>query len=315
MRKTPADDAVETPRIDAPGEGSRGSPRISRRQALRITAAFGTALLAGGAISTALLDAAGTRRRSSTRVRMATPVTITVVHDDPAAADALIEATFAEIGRLEGIFTRHRPESPLSVLARERVLRDAPSELIELLHRSREFAVQSAGAFDVTIAPVLDLYRNRFAAGESMPAAGEVEEALSLVDYRSLELEGSVVSLNRPGMAVTLDGIAKGYIVDRALALLAAAGAGQVLVDAGGDMATSSGTGWEIAVQDPRNAKGSLGMVYLQGGGIASSGDYLQAFTSDRSLHHILDPRTGRSPLHTSAVTIMAASAMEADAL
>ena len=132
-------------------------------------------------------------------------------------------------------------------------------------------------------------------------------------------MEGASVELDRPGMSVTLDGIAKGYVVDRTVATLVAAGADRVLVDAGGDIA-SGGAGsvdepWTVAVQDPRDEHGTVDLVRLAGGCIATSGDYLQRFTEDRSAHHIIDPRTGYSPSHTASVSVAAKTAMAADAL
>jgi thiamine biosynthesis lipoprotein len=292
--------------------------KVSRRQALRITAATGMTLAFGGAVGRAFLENAGLRRRSEKRIQMGTEVTVTVFHPDPSAAREMVEVTFAEIERLESILSRHRSGTPVARLARDGVVRDSPVELTEVLARATEYSVLTDGAFDVTIAPLLDLYRARAAAGAAPPSGREVADALALVDYRALRLDGRTIALDRPGMAVTLDGIAKGYVVDRAVARLVAAGADRVLVGASGDLATSpevDGDGWEVAIQDPRNAAGSLGILRLHGQGVATSGDYMQAFTPDRSLHHILDPRTGRSPDHTSAVTTIARTAMDADAL
>ena len=72
---------------------------------------------------------------------------------------------------------------------------------------------------------------------------------------------------------------------------------------------------WTVAVQDPRDARGTLDFVRLAGGCIATSGDYMQSFTEDRSAHHIIDPRTGHSPSHTASVSVVAPTAMAADAL
>lgn len=294
--------------------GGRG---VSRRDALRITAAAGLALAFGGELGGSVIEAARLTRRSATRVRMASPVTVTVLHDDAVAADAMVEATFAEMERLETILTRHRPEAPVVRLARDGVLRAAPPELLEVLGRAQEISSITDGAFDVTIAPVLDLFRQRAAAGEGLPTVEEVDRLLPLVDFRALRVDGRDVAIDRPGMSITLDGIAKGYVVDRAVATLAASGAERVLVNAGGDISTRSGDGseWEVAVRDPQDATGALGLLRVKAGGVASSGDYLQSFTLDRSFHHILDPRTGRSPARTSATTVTAPTAMDADAL
>jgi thiamine biosynthesis lipoprotein len=191
---------------------------------------------------------------------------------------------------------------------------------VQVLRRAREVSEQSGGAFDVTVAPVLRLYQTRAASiPAGLPDAGELERALALVDYHRLRVDEDVVALDAPGMSITLDGIAKGFVVDRAVASLAAGGADEVLVEAGGDFASGgagdSEEGWSIAIQDPRDPAGTIGDFRLRGQGAATSGDYVQAFTGDRSLHHILDPRTGRSPAHTSAATIIAPTAMDADAL
>src|SRR5690606_13549441 len=97
--------------------------------------------------------------------------------------------------------------------------------------------------------------------------ASDLGAALRLVDYRAVRLDGSAIDFARPGMAITLDGIAKGYVVDRAVATLVAAGADRVLVAASGDVATSSmvggDEGWDVAIQDPRDAAGSLGVLRL----------------------------------------------------
>jgi thiamine biosynthesis lipoprotein len=146
----------------------------------------------------------------------------------------------------------------------------------------------------------------------------EVERALELVDYRRVRVDDAAIALETPGMALTLDGIAKGYVVDRVVHTLVEKGADRVVVEAGGDLASGGAgaeEGWPVAIQDPRDPAGILGDFRLRGEGVATSGDYVQAFTGDRSLHHILDPRTGRSPAHTSAATVVAGNAMDADAL
>lgn len=298
-------------------------PGMSRRRALKITAVSGIALALGGGAIREALRRAGVHRIRRTRIQLGTRVTVTVVHPDAEVARETVDATFQEMERLESILSRYRPETPVSRLAREGAITDASPELVEVLARARELSERTDGAFDVTVAPLLDLYgaraetRRAGPGGESLPAPAEVDAALSLVDFRQLRLgpgEGEV-ALERPGMSLTLDGIAKGYVVDRAVATLVASGADRVLVEAGGDLAARSDEGWDVAIQDPHDSGGSLGVFRLRGRGVATSGDYVQAFTQDRRHHHILDPRTGRSPDHTSGVTVVAPSAMDADAL
>jgi thiamine biosynthesis lipoprotein len=199
------------------------------------------------------------------------------------------------------------------------MVRKPPQELIEVMRRARTYSSLTAGAFDVTVAPLLTLYESRFEVGGAPPSDNEIDAALELVDYRRVSIDEHVIALDDPRMSVTLDGIAKGYVVDRTVRTLVNEGAERVLINAGGDMA-SGGRGsakdpWTVAIQDPQDANASLALVRLGGDCIATSGDYIQAFTQDRRFHHIIDPRTGRSPDQVSAVTVVTASAMDADAL
>jgi thiamine biosynthesis lipoprotein len=292
---------------------------FTRRQVLRIGAVAGVGTALGTGLIAELLRRAALHRVSLTRTRRGTLVTVTVVHPDATEARAMVDDAFAEMTRLEAILSRYRSDSPLSILNAAGSVDDAPAELLEVMSQALEYARMSEGAFDPTVAPLLRLYASRAARGEGLPDPLAVKNALGVVGHEGVHIDGVGIELGRPGMSVTLDGIAKGYVVDRTLATLVAAGADRVLVDAGGDMA-SGGAGspnepWTVAVQDPRDARGTLDFVRLAGGCIATSGDYMQSFTEDRSAHHIIDPRTGHSPSHTASVSVVAPTAMAADAL
>jgi thiamine biosynthesis lipoprotein len=291
--------------------------KLPRREALRITALAGVTLAMGGGLTAAILRQAGLHRVRVTRAQMGTLVTVTVVHPDAPTARAMVESAFAEIERLEDILSRHRPTTPLARLNAEGAVADAPAELTRVVTKAIELGEHSEGAFDITVAPLLDLYAAGYwREGGVPPTDAEVEGLLARVDYRGVHVNGSRISLARPGASVTLDGIAKGYVVDRAVAKLVEAGAEHVIIGASGDMAAGGhDEPWQVGVQDPRQPTGVLGVLELQGQCVATSGDYMQTFTPDRALHHIIDPRTGRSPAHTSAVTVLAPTAMEADAL
>jgi thiamine biosynthesis lipoprotein len=290
----------------------------TRREALRITAVAGIGLALGGAGIAELLRRARLHRVRVTRTQLGTAVTVTVIHTDVRLAADMVERAFAEMERLEEILSRHRPGTPVHRLNRTGRLTGAPPELLAVLGHALDCASLTDGAFDVTMAPLLELYTSCFATRGRPPSDAEVAATLERVGWRGLRIDHDSVTFELPGMAVTLDGIAKGYVVDRAVAILAAAGADRVLVDAGGDMAaggTSVDEPWRVAIRHPRDARDSLGVLEFGAGSVASSGDYVQSFTPDRRFHHILDPRTGRSPDHTSAVTVVAHTAMAADAL
>jgi FAD:protein FMN transferase len=291
---------------------------MDRRQALRITAVAGLSVAFVGGLGAGVLRQLGLRRVRETRSRMGTVVTLTVVSPDADEARSWIQDAFTEMERLEGVLSRHRDDSALGRLNREGRLSAPPPELVAVLTGAEEVSRLSSGAFDATVAPLLRLYERSFAGTGRFPSHAQVAEALALVDHRGVRIGDASISFERPGMAVTLDGIAKGYIVDRTSDVLVARGAERVLVDAGGDMATA-GAGlmdeeWTVGIQDP-HADRVLGLVRLAGHCIATSGDYMHAFTEDRRLHHILDPRTGRSPEETSSVSVISGTAMEADAL
>jgi thiamine biosynthesis lipoprotein len=250
---------------------------------------------------------------------MGTLVTVTVVHPEVAAARKMVADAFNEMARLEDILSRHRPGTPVARLNAEGAVRGAPPELIEVMRRATEYSTLTGGAFDVTIAPLLRLYSSRFERGKGPPGDPEIRSALALVGYERVHIDDRSIALDKPGMSVTLDGIAKGYVVDRTVGVLVDAGAERVMVDAGGDMASGGREArddpWTVGIQDPYDADGYLGLVRLRGECIATSGDYVQTFTEDRRFHHIIDPRTGRSPDHNSSVTVVAGTALDADAL
>ncbi len=137
--------------------------------------------------------------------------------------------------------------------------------------------------------------------------------------FSKVNIASDQIEFQQLGMSITLDGIAKGYIIDAALAELNRHGYSQAMVDAGGDIAGSprdDHADWQIGIQDPRRGTGdSIAVTKLARGALATSGDYLHAYTADFGLHHILDPRTGLSPLELSSVSIVAPNACLADAL
>lgn len=285
-------------------------PRISRKQFISIAAATGAALAFG-------LPAIE-RLKIVTRSRflMGTRVNLTLISRDPARANNTAEACLTEMAGLESILSHHLPSSQLSTLNRHGELDNVHPSLRELIDLSRELSGLSGGAFDITVKPLQDLYR----AAAGTPSPERILQALELVNYQNLILEEDRAYFSAPGMTVTLDGIAKGYIVDAGVNLLKLSGFKNVLVEAGGDLTAvgekDNNTPWQIGLQDPRGGMGEiLSRIKLSDRSLATSGDYLQSYTTDLSSHHILDPRTGFSPPDFSSVSVSAPSAALADGL
>ncbi len=295
------------------------SVSISRRDVLRITAGVGLGAAFGLGVSREAFWRAGLHRVSETRVQMGTLVNITVVHPDNAGAHEMIDSAFLEMERLEAVLSRYRADSAVGRLNAEGLLEHAPSPLIEVIELALEVSRRSSGAFDVTVAPLVELYGSTFDRLGRPPTDREIDETLSYVGHDGLVVTGSTVTLEDRRMAISLDGVAKGFVVDRVVDQLSAKGAQRVLVDAGGDMASNGSSGrdeaWTIGIQHPRRKEATIGRVQLSGGGVATSGDYFRSFTPDHRHHDILDPRTGRPAQELSSASLLASSAMIADAL
>ena len=193
----------------------RNSNRISRRSFLQIIAVGAVA----GATAKLGFDALSAPEPvSATRLLMGTVVNLTIISDDKAAAQSAIDATLTRMAELEGVLSRFQPQSQLSQLNQTGRLADAHPALLGLIAQARQLSDQSGGAFDITIKPLVDLYEST-SPPTPCPRTPRLS-ALHQVDYRAIHVDGNRIAFNRPGMAITLDGIAKGFIVDEGIAVL-----------------------------------------------------------------------------------------------
>ena len=257
------------------------------------------------------------KRVSETRESMGTVVTITAVSEDRKAASEAVEEAFSEIDRLESLLSTYEEQSEISRLNRVGNI-DAGADLLAVLERALHFHQLSGGAFDITAKPLLDLYQRSFSGGGSAPSDEQISELLPLIDAQQITFSGTMVSLP-DGAELTVDGIAKGYIVDRAIEVLHGRGVKGALINAGGDIRVygprEDGGAWNIALQNPRAPADNLFSFPLREGAVATSGDYRRYYDPQRKHHHILDPRSGRSATGLISVSVIAPTAMDADAL
>lgn len=257
------------------------------------------------------------------QITMDTPVELRFGGVSSQEADQLQEEVFAEIRRLEELFSRTIDESDTSRLNRLAGTGsvEVSPEVVYVTEKALDYARLSDGAFDPTIAPVVD--RWGFLGQEfRVPDTEEIEESLALVDYSLVDVnrQSETISLREKGMALELGGIAKGFIIDRALDVLHAAGVKNAFINAGGDIGMiggrPDGEPWRIGVRHPREETEIIVVLPAQGGAVVTSGDYERTFTEEGvSYHHILDPQTGMPARGVSSVTVMAETALEADAL
>jgi thiamine biosynthesis lipoprotein len=282
---------------------------LSRRDFLKITALAGAALGIGATAAHRLLQLGELQKISETQYLMGTLVNFVVIAQSEAEGRNAIDKTAAEMERLIQIHDYRKADSPLGRLNATGATHHAPPELVATLRQALHFGELSRGAFDITVKPLLDALR------ENRPPSQALKK---LVDYRLLHVSDDEIRLARHGMSVTLDGIAKGSVVDGGVAILRGLGFENVLVEAGGDMMANSapdGETWKIGVTHPRLNAELAASFSVQNKAVATSGDYMNRFSADYSSHHIIDPHSGASPSQLASVTVIASSAAEADAL
>ncbi len=255
---------------------------------------------------------------TKTRLAMGTFVAMTAIHSSRDEAEHAIGLAFEEIDRLNSLLTKFDAGSPVGQLNRAGKLEGAPEEVLELIARSLYFHRETGGAFDITVNPLVDLYKKDFAEGRT-PDSAQIEAALKLVGSEKLRFHSGRIEFTDSDMSITLDGIAKGYIVDRASDVLRKNGIGNHLINAGGDIRTSGTAAkdrpWTVAVQDPKKTREYPDIITMKDGAIATSGNYEIYYDREKLFHHIIDSRTGLSPQLSTSVTVMAPTVMDADAL
>jgi thiamine biosynthesis lipoprotein len=295
------------------------SAEIARRLEALLGLGFERAPAPPAETSLGRLDAR-TVKLVTTRAAMGTHVAVTALGASPGVLEEAAGRALEEMDRLIARLTRFEPASPVSVLNAEGRLGGPPAEVREVVAAALGFHRLSAGAFDVSVAPLLDLFEARLGGPDrAPPTAAEIREARALVGAQHLAVSRRRLAFARPGMRVTLDGIAKGYIVDAVARALDRRGVRRYLVDAGGDIrargAKEGGAPWTVAVRDPARSAAFPDVIHLANGAVATSGSYERFFDAARAFHHIVDPVSGRSPGHSVSVSVRAPTAMAADAL
>lgn len=252
-----------------------------------------------------------------------------IAYTNPQANAAQIKTAItqalAEMRRLEGLMSEWRDDSEVGKinLNPEQWVPVGP-ETFSVISRALEEGKASGGAFDITFQAMSDIWKFGSAADAQpkVPSKAEIEQRRKLVDYRTVELDPAQHAVRIPkGHKIGLGGIAKGYIVDRAAAVLKAANIRDFLVQAGGDLFGSGkkpdGSPWVSGIQDPRGPQGAFfASIELTDHAFSTAGDYARSYViGKRRYHHIIDPHTGYPATASRSVTVWAEDATTADAI
>jgi thiamine biosynthesis lipoprotein len=280
---------------------------LTRRRFISICAAAGVAPLAARA-------AVPVARWTGTALGAQASATLAGITQEQA--DPLFRKIEMELDRIDDVFSLYRPASVLNRLNQEGSVSQPPAGLLEVLSVSDALNRQTGGAFDPTVQPLWTLYAEA-ALREEVPDQGAIVATLVRTGWDGVRFDSGGVWLQRPGMALTLNGIAQGYASDRIAGLLRAAGLRGVLVDMGEIVGVGShpdGTPWRAGIADPDGGIFS-GHVSLSDRALATSAPGGTVLDPAGRVGHIFDPRTGQPGGQWRQVSVSAPSAALADGL
>ncbi len=255
---------------------------------------------------------------ASISVRRARPllgtfVEITASGPERPALEAAAEAAFVAIAKVHRLMSFHEPDSDVSRLNREAATRPVRVDpwTSRVIAAALDLNRRSRGAFDITVAPLLQ------DAGLLPQAGGDrADEATSAPGATIEILAGHRIRFHDPGTRIDLGGIAKGFAVDRAIAALQAHGVAAALVNAGGDLAAFGSTAWSIHIRDPRDPRETISAIEISDEALASTGGGFDPISLPLvACTAVFDPRTRAPATMVAGATVRAPSAMVADAL
>ncbi len=277
-------------------------------------------LLLLGLLVLSLLQACdrGPQRVSRSRLLMGTVVEITAFGDQQKVLETAVSEAFEAMERVDGLMSANRPDSDVSRLNAASGAFEVTAETADVLALGQHVAVVSGGAFDMTLGRLKKLWGIED-ANPRIPSAADMSAALVGIGPQALKIEGLRIRKQTPTLQVDLGGIAKGFAIDQAIEVLRRFGVTHASVNAGGDirlLGDHQGRPWRIGIQHPRNPQALLATLELDQVAVVTSGDYERFFERDGvRYHHLFDPHTGRPAALCQSVTVVAASATEADAL
>jgi thiamine biosynthesis lipoprotein len=255
-----------------------------------------------------------------TKYSMGTVYEIAAYDESPERASQAIDKAFAGIVALDNLLSNYKPESALSQLNRNGHFHavKVPPDLYRVMEESVKYSKVSGGKFDITVAPLVDLWKAAL-RGDRVPTEAQQQELRACVGYEKIELTPpDMVEFRSPCMRIDVGSIGKGYAVDRAVEILRANGIKNALVDAGqssiyGMGAPPGQSAWEVHLRDPSNRVDPT--VLLSENSVSTSEQTPASLLGNATAGHIIDPANGK-PLETKyALSIVVKTGTASDAL
>ncbi len=291
---------------------------LPRRQCLKILGAFGIGSLVPSLYLEPAYGHKDLQKSAKTMPMMGTMVTITIFDSSKEKASEMINRAFEKMAEFIPVFDRYNRQSHINWLNNYGLLKDVPPSLSNVLQNCRVLYHKSQNSFDVSVLPLLELYQRTFEKTGHSPSYAQIQNKKELVGFDRVNISSRKVSFQRSGMKISLDGIAKGFIVDMAADFLKSHGIDYALINAGGDIRAVQGKGrspWIIGLEDPSGRKKCIQKITLKDMAVATSGNYENYFDPLGRHHHIIETGQGLSPKRTVSATAIAPSAMLADGL
>lgn len=255
-----------------------------------------------------------------TKYAMGTVYEIAAFDESPDHASAAIDKAFAEIVRLDNMLSNYKPDSELSRLNREGHFHavKVPADLYRVIEESDRYSRLSAGKYDITVAPLVDMWKAAL-RGDRVVSPAEQEKLRACVGYEKIELiPPDMVEFHSPCMRIDVGSIGKGYAIDRAVEVLRANGIKNALVDAGqssiyGMGAPPGQSAWVVHLRDPSNRVDPT--VMLNENSVSTAEQTTPSLLGNETAGHIIDPDTGK-PLETRyALSVVVKTGTASDAL
>ena len=250
-----------------------------------------------------------------TQILLGTVVEIQVRDADEQKAEDAITKAFAEVKRIDDLFTTYNEAGPVWKINNSAdTINNIESEIYNLIVLCDSITRLSNGSFDVSLDNLTKAW-GFYTDGQRLPTNVEIDSALLNSGWQNIILLGDNKIIKKENLGLNFGAIAKGYAVDKAIDVLKKHGIKEALVNAGGEISVI-GYDWIVGVQHPREINSIIKKIKLDGFTVATSGDYEQYFEMDgKRYHHILDPKTGYPSKGLQSVTIINKSNSIADAL